>query len=119
MKWTAIFFNLLAAVVFLFLGSVALSIHRVHSYSMYREFVSVGAVDEEKLKTLAQPPGLPPSSHYDMPARMQQIGNAESWFRRISTLAATACILNATAVYFLARKHEIPDASCEGSDAKH
>jgi hypothetical protein len=107
MKWTAIILNLLAAMGFLFLGSVALSIHRVHSYSMYREFVSVGAVDEEKLKTLAQPP----SPHYDMPARMQQIGNAESWFRQISTLAATACVLNAAAIYFLVRKRETNEAA--------
>jgi hypothetical protein len=106
MKWTAIILNLFVAIAFLFLGSLAISIHRIHSYSMYREFIAVGAVDEEKLKTLPQPPDLPPSAHYGMPARLRQIGNAEFWFGCISDFAATACVLNAAAIFFLVRKRE-------------
>lgn len=104
MKWTLIIVNLLAAVGFLVLGSVASAIHRVHSYSMYREFVSVGAVDEEKLKKLPVPENLPQRTHYDMPARMRQIGDAESWFGRISGLAAFACVFNAGVIFLLAKE---------------
>jgi len=102
MKWTIIILNLIAAAAFIFLGSVAAAIHRVHSYSTYVEFVSVGAVDEQRLQTLARP-GAPKGTGYDMPARMRQIGNAEAWFRDISGLAGIACILNAVGVYFLPR----------------
>ena len=104
MKWIVIIINLLAAVGFLFLGSVASAIHRAHSYSMYREFVAIGAVDEEKVKKLPIPENWPQTSYYDMLARMRRIGNAESWFSRISGLAAVACVFNAGAVFFLARK---------------
>jgi hypothetical protein len=106
MKRTFIVLNLLAAVAFIFLGSCAAAIHRVHSYSMYREFVTVGAVDEQKLATLPQPPGLPPSPHYDMPARLRQIGNAEFWFSCLSNLAAAACVINAIAIFFLVKKRD-------------
>jgi hypothetical protein len=104
MKWTFIIINLLAAVGFLFLGSVASAIHHVHSYSMYREFVAIGAVDEEKVKKLPIPQNWPQTPYYDMTARMQQIGNAEAWFGRISGLAAVACVCNAGAIFFLARR---------------
>jgi hypothetical protein len=95
--------NLLAAITFIFLGSIAISIHRVHSYSMYREFVVRGVIDDQKIKTLAQS-----DEHYDVVKRMQAIGNAESWFSEISNFAALACLLNATAIYFLTRKATKP-----------
>jgi len=104
MKWTVIIINLLAAVGFILLGSVASAIHHVHSYSMYREFVAIGAVDEEKVKKLPIPENWPQTPYYDMPARMRQIGNAESWFSTISDLAAVVCVFNAGAIFFLARK---------------
>jgi hypothetical protein len=91
---------------------MANAVHRTHSYRMYREFVSVGAVDEEKLKTLTTPVPAPgfrfPSSGYDMPARLRQIGNAESNFAIISELAAGACIFNAIAIFLLSRKRPEP-----------
>jgi hypothetical protein len=111
MKWTVIILNLLVAIMFLFLGQLAIAIHRAHSYSMYREFIAVGAVDEQKLATIPQPPGLPPSAHYDMPARLRQIGNAEAWFTRISVLAAIACVLNAAVIFILVRKREVRHAA--------
>ena len=98
MKWV-ILLNLFAAFAFLALGSTAKGIHRVHSYSMYREFVAKDVVDAQKVKTLAQS-----DEHYDVVKRMQQIGNAESWFSEISSLAALACILNAVAIYFISKK---------------
>src|SRR5690349_228428 len=104
MKWAIITINVVAAIGFLFLGALALAIHRVHSYSMYREFVSVGAVNEQQLKTLPQPAGLPPAPYYNMPGRMRQIGNAEGWFSTISRLAAIACLCNAAGVFFLGRR---------------
>ena len=103
MKWTIIILNLLAAVAFVALGSVAVSIHRVHSYSTYHEFVERGVVDDQKVKTLSQS-----GEHYDVVKRMQAIGNAESWFSEISNFAALACLLNATAIYFLTRKATKP-----------
>jgi hypothetical protein len=44
---------------------------------------------------------------------MRQIGNAESWFSRISGLAAVACVFNAGAVFFLAGKprYMLPDTA--------
>jgi hypothetical protein len=104
MKWTVITINLLAAGMFLFLGSVAIGIHRVHSYSMYREFVAIGAVDEEKVKKLPIPENWPQTPYYDMPARMRQIGNAEFWFSKISNLAAVTCVFNASVIFLLAKK---------------
>jgi len=103
MKWAIIIINLLAAVMFPLLGSVASAIHHTHSYSMYREFVAVGAVDEEKLKKGLISEKIPPTP-YDMPARMQQIGNVESWFNMISLLAATTCLLNAGVIFVIMKK---------------
>jgi hypothetical protein len=115
MKWTAIVLNVLAAIGFFVLGSVAISIHRVHSYSTYREFVSVGAVDEQKLATIQQPANLPRSEHYDMPARMRQTGNAEFWFTCIANLAALACVINAIAIFFFAGgQNKTPESSKTG-----
>jgi hypothetical protein len=101
-KWTIISLNLVAAIIFVFFGSMAVSIHRVHSYSVYREFVARGVIDEQKANALAQS-----SDRYDVVKRMQQIGNAESWFGEISNSAAIVCLLNATAIYFLTRKKSI------------
>jgi hypothetical protein len=99
MKWIIISLNLVAAIIFVLLGSAAISIHRVHSYSIYREFVTRGVIDEQKVNTLAQS-----NEHYDVVKRMQAIGNAESWFSEISNFAAIVCLLNATGIYFLMRK---------------
>ena len=99
MKWTIISLNIIAAIAFLFLGSVAASIHQVHSYSMYREFVGQGVIDEQKVKTLSQS-----SEHYDVVKRMQAIGNVKNWFGNISNMAAVACLANATVIYFMVRK---------------
>ena len=111
MKVTFIILNLVAAIVFNFLGSVAIAIHRVHSYSMYQEFIAVGAVDEQKLATIPQLPNLPPSAHYDMPARLRQIGDADTWFTRISGLASVVCIFNTAVIFFLFRKREAKNAT--------
>jgi hypothetical protein len=99
MKWIIVSLNLAAAVAFVMLGSTAAAIHQVHSYSMYHEFVVKGVIDDQKVKTLAQS-----DEHYDVVKRMQAIGNAKSWFSDISNFAALACLLNATAIYFLTRK---------------
>src|SRR5260221_8599510 len=102
MKWTIIILNLLAAINFIALGSIAISIHRVHGYSMYHEFVVKGVIDDQKIKTLSQS-----DEHCDVVKRMQAIGNAESWFSTISNFAAVACLLNATTVYFLTKRRPI------------
>ena len=99
MKWIIIILNLLAAIAFIALGSIAIGVHRVHSYSMYHEFVVKSVIDDQKVKTLAQS-----DEHYDVVKRMQAIGNAESWFSTISNFAALACLLNATAIYFVTKK---------------
>jgi hypothetical protein len=38
---------------------------------------------------------------------MQAIGHAESWFSEISNFAAIVCLLNATGIYFLMKKHRL------------
>jgi hypothetical protein len=111
MKWTIIILNLLAAVFFFLLGSLAISIHHAHSYSMYQEFISVGAVDEQKLATIPRLPSQPPGAHYDLLARLRQIGDAESWLNNISVLAAAACVANAVLIFFLFRKRETTQAA--------
>jgi hypothetical protein len=99
MKWIIVSLNLVAAIAFVMFGSIAASIHHVHSYSMYREFVERGVIDDQKIKTISQS-----DEHYDVVKRMQAIGNAESWFSEISDFAAATCLLNATAIYFLTKK---------------
>ena len=105
MKWPIIILNVLTACAFFLLGGMAAAAHRVHSYSTYKEFIFVGAVDEQKLKTL-ELQGTPPTRGYDMEARMRQIGNAEENFHFLAALAAGACIANAMAFFFLVRKRE-------------
>ena len=108
MKTIFVLLNVIAAIVFIFLGSLATAIHKTHSYSVYREFVAYGLVDEEKLKAFTPPPNFSPNSpqsaHYDMPARLHQIGDAQSWFMNISYLAAAACVFNASVIYFSSGK---------------
>ena len=111
MKWIPFVLNLVAAVAFLWLGSVAASVHRTHSYSMYREFVSLGAVDEARLKTLPPLPRSPEGSHYDMPSRMREIGAAEGWFSLLASLASLACLVNGVVIFFLTPgRGPIPEA---------
>ena len=100
MKWAFLILNGLAAIALIFLGAVAVSVHRVHSYSVYREFVSVGAVDEEKLRTLPALPGTSTNSPYDMEKRIEQVGNTEFWFRTISEITACACLANGVIPFF-------------------
>ncbi|MBL9166248.1 MAG: hypothetical protein JNN07_00745 [Verrucomicrobiales bacterium] len=107
MKWLPIILNSIAAVIFIFLGATAGSIHRVHSYSTYREFISFGVVDEQRLKTIDPLPSAPAGSHYDMPKRMQDIGNAEFWFSFIAGLSALACLLNAVVWGFRSRGPQV------------
>ena len=99
MKWIIISLNVIAAIGFLFFGALAASIHNVHSYSMYREFVGKGIIDDQKVKSLEQS-----DEHYDVVKRMQAIGNAKNWFENISTAAALICLLNAATISFLVRK---------------
>ncbi|MCO6045520.1 hypothetical protein NG895_16535 [Aeoliella sp. ICT_H6.2] len=96
MKLLIITLNLLAAAAFVFLGMLANAIHSTHSYSTYHEFVIVGAISEKQLETIEDPEN-PGSYGYDLLARIVQAGNVETWVRRISTLAAAACVLNAVA----------------------
>ena len=91
--------NILAAIGFVFFGSVAAAVHNTHSYSMYREFVGKGIIDDEKIKSLEHS-----EEHYDVVKRMQAIGNAKSWFDDISTAAAGICLFNAGAIFLLAER---------------
>lgn len=91
---TTIMINVLSAGGFILLGDVALLAHRTHSYSMFREFVSKGLIDERQVESVSHS-----SNRYDMVQRMRAIGNVEGNFRLISRGAATICILNAMAIY--------------------
>jgi len=82
-----------------FFGSLAAAIHNTHSYSMYREFVAKGIIDDQKIRSLEQS-----EEHYDVVKRIQAIGDAKNWFEHISTAAAAVCLLNAVAIFFLATK---------------
>ncbi|WP_425397728.1 hypothetical protein [Aeoliella sp.] len=106
MKLVAITLNLLAAIIFIALGLVALAIYEAHCFSTYREFVFAEAINEQRLETLRDPSN-PEATGYDMHAKMQQIGNVKTWIVRISVLAAAACVLNAVAAGFLVPKRSV------------
>jgi len=109
---TCIGINLVAAGAFVFLGAMASNLHYVSSYSTYREFVLVGAVDEQRLNTLDAPYPEPGETGYNMLARIRQVGNSAWWFTFISWLAAAACILNAVA--FSSCREQVRAMKAEG-----
>ena len=96
MPWIAVALNIFAAFALLFAGQVAISIHQTHAFSMYREFVIRGFLDEAALQRAAGAP-----EHYDFISRLRAIGGGGLYYRIISVGAALA--LTSNAVYLVAR----------------
>ncbi|QDU54870.1 hypothetical protein [Aeoliella mucimassa] len=96
MKSVVVVMNLLAAVGFVLFGGLVTEIHDTDSYSTYREFVFVEAVDEKVLESIVDP-GTPGAKGYDMYERIRAAGNVEKWVARLAMTAAAVCVLNALA----------------------
>ena len=86
----AVALNIFAAVALLFAGQVAISIHQTHAFSMYREFVIRGFIDEAAVQRAAAAP-----EQYDLVSRMRAIGGGGLYYRLISVGAALALTVNA------------------------
>ena len=81
MKWTLITANLFTALALLFLGSIAVSAHRTHSYSVYLEL--------QREHILAERPD------YDVQRRLRTIAVGGSYSMWIAYTGAGACLANA------------------------
>jgi hypothetical protein len=80
-KWTLIIANLVAAVALLLLGSMAVSAHRTHAFSVYREL--------QLQHVLAERPD------YDVQQRLRTIAAGGSYSLWLAYIGATACLANA------------------------
>ena len=72
----AVALNIFAAVALLFAGQVAISIHQTHAFSMYREFVIRGFIDEAAVQRAAAAP-----EQYDLVSRIHKVSaTREEWW---------------------------------------
>ena len=90
MKWTLIIANVLAAVIFVILGSMAVAAHRAHAHSVYREL--------QEQRVLAERPD------YDVERRLRTVAAGGSYSSSLAYLGAGACLANAIAIGFWFRR---------------
>lgn len=86
MKLGLIALNLVAAVAVVWAGKVVCGIHRAHSYSVYVELEKNGALTKSP-KTA--------DGGYDVPKRLETIGNLEGYVPVLTYCTAIAFLVNA------------------------
>jgi hypothetical protein len=101
MKRLAIVLNLLAAAAFFVLAVGFVGMHAGITLSEYCDWKKDGVINVDKFNTQT-----PPLTDEDMPVIMRQAGNIENNLMTLAELAATACLLNAAAIYFLTKKRD-------------
>lgn len=86
MRWTLLILNLLAAVSFVFLSSLAIGAHRTGAFSMYRQLVRNYALVERPTFTDGNP--------MDVERYIGFIGSDGDYYRVLGYCAAGVCVLN-------------------------
>ncbi|MBL9130111.1 MAG: hypothetical protein JNG86_02865 [Verrucomicrobiaceae bacterium] len=92
MRWTILLLNLLAAAGLQFLAALALSAHRTHVYSTYREL----AIN----RVLVESPAYNNGEPLDVEARLQSIGSG-GYYQMLANVGSAACLLTGLTFFLL------------------
>ena len=92
MRWFILVLNILAAVAFLVLASVAVAVHRTHALSTY--------VELEQNHALVARPTYANGQPMDVAARLRMIGGGGVYYSLFGYLAGGACLLNGSVFFF-------------------
>lgn len=93
---TALILNLIAAVGFLLIATVAANVHVTHAYSTYHGLVANHALVGKPTYANGEP--------LDVEASLRHIGAAGMWFGILGFGAAGACTLNSLIFFFAQRR---------------
>ncbi|MEK7413987.1 MAG: hypothetical protein AAB263_11790 [Planctomycetota bacterium] len=86
MRWTMLILNILAAVAFLLLSSLATAAQHAHAYSTFREL--------EMNHVLVEKPTYTDGEPLNVEARLRTIGAGGDYYSVLGYLGAGACLLN-------------------------
>lgn len=92
MRWTFLILNFLVAVVFVFLSSTAIAVHRTHAYSTLRELEIHHVIVENPTYTTGEP--------LDVEERLRNIGGGGRYYSVLGYLGAGACLINGFVFFF-------------------
>jgi hypothetical protein len=104
MKWAPLILCLLSAAVMIAVGSVALAVHKAHSFSTYRGWEKYGIINENALEKYNE--ALPPQSRRDLLEQLRQVGNVRYYLRLLSGLGALLLLVNAALCYAVFHRPE-------------
>lgn len=114
MKWIPIILSVLAALAMVLVGSIALAVHKVHSYSTYYGWQKYGMIDERAIEEYNAK--LPPEQRRDILDQLRQAGNVRFYLRLLSRLAAFLFLLHAVVYYYVLRSCERRKKASEPAD---